>query len=45
MYTYIYHTYTYTYICALYISFFKSWEKHVDFKARLAFAHSNFAQV
>ena len=40
--TYMYQTYADTY---MYASFFTSWERYVDFKDCLAFAHSNFLQV
>ena len=34
-----------TYLVSSSVIFFKTWEKYVGFKDRLAFAHSNFSQV
>ena len=48
---YISYIYIYIYVCihAYLVSssviLFKSWEKYVGFKDRLAFAYSNFSQV
>ena len=51
IYIYIFYIYIYIYVCiytylvSSSVILFKTWEKYVGFKDRLAFAHSNFSQV